>query len=66
MSEHPNVAVIDRMTQAVFVNDRDTLSELFTDDTTFHVRGPLPPRRPPRCRWLPRRHGRLFELITAT
>ena len=42
MSEHPNVAVISRMTKAVFENDRDTLSELFTDDMVFHVRGPLP------------------------
>lgn len=42
MSEHPNVAVINRMTKAVFENDSDTLEELFTDDLTFHVRGPLP------------------------
>ena len=42
MSEHPNVTVINRMTKAVFEKDEDTLSELFTDDMTFHVRGPLP------------------------
>lgn len=30
------------MTKAVFENDPDTLAELFTDDLTFHVRGPLP------------------------
>ena len=42
MSEHPNIKVINRMTKAVFENDRDTLAELFTDDMTFHVRGPLP------------------------
>ncbi len=42
VSEHPNVTVINRMTKAVFENDRDTLSELFTDDMTTHVRGPLP------------------------
>ncbi len=42
MSEHPNVTVINRMTKAVFENDRDTLSALFTDDMTFHMRGPLP------------------------
>jgi ketosteroid isomerase-like protein len=42
MSEHPNVTVINRMTKAVFENDRDTLSGLFTDDMTFHMRGPLP------------------------
>ena len=42
MSEHPNVAVINRMTKAVFENDSDTLTDLFTEDMTFHVRGPLP------------------------
>ena len=42
MSEHPNVQTINRMTQAVFENDRGTLSTLFTPDMTFHVRGPLP------------------------
>ena len=44
MSEHPNVTVINRMTSAVFENDREALAELFTDDLKFHVRGPLPPR----------------------
>jgi ketosteroid isomerase-like protein len=42
MSEHPNVAVINRMTKAVFENDGDTLAGLFTEDLVFHVRGPLP------------------------
>ena len=42
MSEHPNVTVINRMTKAVFENDRAGLGEVFTDDLTFHVRGPLP------------------------
>lgn len=42
MSEHPNVAVIDRMTKAVFENDRETLEGVFTEDLAFHVRGPLP------------------------
>jgi ketosteroid isomerase-like protein len=42
MSEHPNVAVIDRMTKAVFENDRSTLASIFTEDMTFHMRGPLP------------------------
>ena len=42
MSEHPNVDVINRMTKAVFENDRDTLAGLFTGDMTFHLRGPLP------------------------
>lgn len=42
MSEHPNVAVINRMTAAVFENDRAALAEVFTDDMVLHVRGPLP------------------------
>jgi len=42
MSEHPNVTVINRMTAAVFENDRDTLADVFTDDMELHVRGPLP------------------------
>lgn len=42
MSEHPKVAVVNRMTKAVFENDRDTLTGLFTDDMTFHMRGPWP------------------------
>lgn len=42
MSEHPNVAVINRMTKAVFENDRETLAGMFTDGMTFHVRGLLP------------------------
>lgn len=42
MSTHPNVAVIDRMTQAIVENDRETLSRIFTDDMVFHGRGPIP------------------------
>jgi ketosteroid isomerase-like protein len=42
MTTHPNTAVIDRMTTAVFENDRETLAEVFTEDLAFHVRGPLP------------------------
>ena len=42
MSTHPNVAAVDRMTKAVFENDRATLAEVFTPDLAFHVRGPLP------------------------
>lgn len=42
MSAHPNVAVVEAMTQAVFSHDRDKLAELFTADLAFHVRGPLP------------------------
>ena len=42
MTTHPNIASVDRMTKAIFENDRQTLSEVFTDDLAFHVRGPLP------------------------
>jgi len=42
MSEHPNVTVINRMTQAVFENDREKLTEVLAPDMAFHVRGPLP------------------------
>jgi ketosteroid isomerase-like protein len=42
MSSHPNVAVIDRMTQAIVENDRETLSRIFSDDMVFHGRGPIP------------------------
>jgi len=42
MSTHPNVAVIDRMTQAIVENDRETLTRIFTDDMVFHGRGPIP------------------------
>jgi len=40
MSEHPNVRTINRMTKAIFDEDRATLGEIFTDDLTFHLRGP--------------------------
>jgi ketosteroid isomerase-like protein len=43
MSKHPNVAKVDEMTQAVFAHDRQKLTELFTEDLAFHVRGPVPP-----------------------
>ena len=42
MSTHPNVTVVDEMTQAIFGHDRDKLTTLFTDDLAFHVRGALP------------------------
>jgi ketosteroid isomerase-like protein len=42
MSTHPNVAVIDQMTKAVFENDPATLAEVFSPDLALHVRGPLP------------------------
>ncbi|MFN2526787.1 MAG: nuclear transport factor 2 family protein, partial [Actinomycetota bacterium] len=43
MSEHPNVAVINRMTEAALAGDKQVLAECFTEDMVFHVRGrPLP------------------------
>jgi len=42
VSEHPNVTVINRMTTAVFENDRDALADIFTEDMELHMRGPLP------------------------
>jgi ketosteroid isomerase-like protein len=42
MSQHPSVAVVDQMTQAVFENDRKALEEVFAPDLQFHVRGALP------------------------
>jgi ketosteroid isomerase-like protein len=38
MSDHPNVATIDRMTKAVFSQDHATLASIFTDDFVFHFR----------------------------
>ena len=40
MSQHPNVTTVNRMTEAIFRQDKDTLSELFTDDFVLRVRGP--------------------------
>lgn len=43
MSEHANVAVINRMTEAALAGDKQVLAECFTEDMVFHVRGtPLP------------------------
>ena len=42
MSEHPHVTTINRMTKAVFEQDREALAELFSEDMVFHVRGSLP------------------------
>jgi ketosteroid isomerase-like protein len=41
MSEHPNVTTVNRMTKAIFDEDRETLATLFTDDMQFHLRGPF-------------------------
>ena len=40
MSEHPNVTVINRMTAAVFENDREALSDIFTNDMGAPRAGP--------------------------
>jgi len=42
MTEHPNVAVVNRMTRAAMDGDREALASCFTEDMAFHVRGPLP------------------------
>ena len=42
MSEHPNVSVINRMTEAAVAGDKQALAACFTEDMVFHVRGPLP------------------------
>jgi ketosteroid isomerase-like protein len=42
MAKHPNTTTIDRMTQAALDGDAATLSEIFTEDMVFHVRGTLP------------------------
>lgn len=42
MSEHPNVTVINRMTQAALESDKEALAACFTEDLVFHVRGTLP------------------------
>lgn len=41
MSEHPHVTTVNRMTQAIFEQDRETLAGIFTDDLAFHLRGPF-------------------------
>ena len=42
MSEHRNVTVINRMTEAAIAGDKKTLADCFTEDVVFHVRGTLP------------------------
>jgi ketosteroid isomerase-like protein len=41
MSEHPNVTTVNRMTQAVINEDKETLTSLFTDGFVLHMRGPF-------------------------
>lgn len=40
MSEHPNVTTVNRMTQAIIGQDKDALSQIFSRDLVFHLRGP--------------------------
>lgn len=42
MSEHPNVATVNRMTKAIFDQDHEALSGVFGPDLRFHLRGPYP------------------------
>lgn len=42
MSEHPNVAVINRMTDAALAGDKEGLAACFTEDMALHVRGTFP------------------------
>jgi ketosteroid isomerase-like protein len=42
MNDHPNVETVNRMTEAIFGQDHDTLAKIFTDDLVFHLRGPDP------------------------
>src|SRR5262245_53476189 len=41
-SDHPNVDTVNRMTEAIFGQDHDTLAKIFTDDLVFHLRGAHP------------------------
>ena len=38
MSEHPNVTTVNRMTEAIVEEDRETLASLFTEDFVYHLR----------------------------
>ena len=41
MSKHSHVETVDRMTEAIFSQDHDTLAAIFTDGFVFHHRSPL-------------------------
>jgi ketosteroid isomerase-like protein len=41
MTKHPHVETVDRMTEAIFSQDHDTLAAIFTDNFVFHHRSPL-------------------------
>ena len=40
MTVQTNEATVNRMTQAIVEQDKDTLSGIFTTDFVFHLRGP--------------------------
>ena len=42
MQQHSNVETVNRIAEAVFNQDHDTLAKTFTDDFVFHLRGPDP------------------------
>jgi ketosteroid isomerase-like protein len=39
---HANVKTVNAMTKAIFDQDHDALARIFTDEFTFHFRGPHP------------------------
>jgi ketosteroid isomerase-like protein len=41
MSENPNVTTVNRMTQAIFDGDKETLNSLFADGFAFHMHAPF-------------------------
>lgn len=41
-SDHPNVDTVNRMTEALFAQDHDTLAKIFADDLVLHFRGSHP------------------------
>jgi ketosteroid isomerase-like protein len=43
MSQHPNVTLVNSMTQGIIEQDKDALSQIFTNDFVFHLRGPYRP-----------------------
>ena len=40
VTDHTNVTTVNRMTAAIFGQDKAALGEVFTDDLVFHLRGP--------------------------
>jgi ketosteroid isomerase-like protein len=41
-TDHPNVQTVRAMTEAIFGQDHDALTRIFTDDLVFHFRAPRP------------------------